>query len=214
MLIDKRTYLQYYCDLIRKKQIIIFTFIPIADYNLVSIKISLFLLSFSLYMTVNAFFFTDKTMHQIYANNGKLDILQHAPQIIYSSLISSIVNTILKQLSLSENNILVIKQAKYLKTSYKRAKEVKSYLYCKLIIYFIVSFLLALFFWYFISCFCAVYTHTQIILINDSLISFGISMLYPFGINLLPGIFRITSLRANKKDKICLYKFSQLLSLI
>ena len=64
LLIDKRSYTQYYCSLIRKKQIIIFTFVPIDDYNLVSLKISLFLLSFSLYMTVNAFFFTDNTMHQ------------------------------------------------------------------------------------------------------------------------------------------------------
>jgi hypothetical protein len=173
-----------------------------------------YLLSFSLYMTVNALFFTDYTMHQIYTNNGKMNLLQHIPQIIYSSLISSVINTILKQLSLSENNILSIKQTKLLKTAYKRSKEVKSYLYSKLIVYFIVSFSLTLFFWYYISCFCAVYTNTQIILIKDSLISFGVSMLYPFGINLLPGLFRIPALRAQKKDKVCIYKLSQLLSLI
>ena len=214
ILVDKRSYFQYYFALIRKKQIIIFTFVPIDDYNLVSIKISLFLLSFSLYMTVNALFFTDYTMHLIYTNNGKMNLLHHIPQIIYSSLISSVINTILKQLSLSENNILSIKQTKLLKTAYKRSKEVKSYLYSKLIVYFIVSFSLTLFFWYYISCFCAVYTNTQIILIKDSLISFGVSMLYPFGINLLPGLFRIPALRAKKKDKVCIYKLSQLLSLI
>ena len=214
ILVDKRSFFQYYFALIRKKQIIIFTFVPIEDYNLVSIKISLFLLSFSLYMTVNALFFTDYTMHQIYTNNGKMNLLQHIPQIIYSSLISSFINTILKQLSLSENSILSIKQTKLLKTAYKRSKEVKSYLYLKLIVYFIVSFSLTLFFWYYISCFCAVYTNTQIILIKDSLISFGVSMLYPFGTNLLPGLFRISALRAQKKDKICIYKLSQLLSLI
>ena len=214
ILVDKRSYFQYYFALIRKKQIIIFTFVPIDDYNLVSIKISLFLLSFSLYMTVNALFFTDYTMHLIYTNNGKMNLLHHIPQIIYSSLISSVINIILKQLSLSENNILSIKQTKLLKTAYKRAKEVKSYLYLKLIVYFVVSFSLSLFFWYYISCFCAVYTNTQILLIKDSLISFGVSMLYPFGINLLPGLFRIPALRAKKKDKVCIYKLSQLLSLI
>ena len=214
ILVDKRTFFQYYCALIRKKQIIIFTFVPIDDYNLVSVKISLFLLSFSLYMTVNAFFFNDNTMHMIYSNNGEMDLLQHIPQIIYSSLISTVINTILKQLSLSEINILSIKQTKELKKSHKRAKEVKSYLYIKLIIFYVVSFALALFFWYYISCFCAVFTNTQIILIDDSLLSFGVSMLYPFGINLLPGCFRIYALRARKKDKICIYKLSQLLSLI
>jgi hypothetical protein len=164
-------------------------------------------------MTVNAFFFTDHTMHQIYENNG-MNFLEHIRIIIYSSLISSVVTTLLKQLSLSENNILSIKKAKYMKVTLKRAKDVQSYLKVKFIIYFIVSFILNLLFWYFISCFCAVYTNTQLILIKDSLISFGISMLYPFGINLLPAIFRIPALRATKKDKICVYKFSQLLALI
>ena len=81
-------------------------------------------------------------------------------------------------------------------------------------IFFIFNFLLILFFWYFISCFCSVYKKTQIILINDTLISFGLSMIYPFGLNLLPGLFRIPSLRVKKKDKECLYKVSTLFSLI
>ena len=52
------------------------------------------------------------------------------------------------------------------------------------------------------------------ILIKDTLISFTISMLYPFVINLLPGILRIPSLRAMNKDKKCIYKTSMLLALI
>ncbi len=69
-----------------------------------------------------------------------------------------------------------------------------------------------LFFWYFISTFCAVYTNTQSILIKDTLISFMTSMLYPFGLNLLPGMFRMPALRA--KNKKCLYTISSLIALI
>ena len=214
LLVDKRTYFQYYCSLIRKKQQIIFTFIPIEDFNLVSLKISLFLVSFSLYLTVNALFFSDYTMHKIYTDNGYSDFLVHVPQILISSVISTVVNTILKQLSLSENSILSIKEIKQVKLTYKKAKSIKVYLLIKFLLFFIISFILTIFFWYFISCFCAVYINTQIILIKDTLISFGISMLYPFGINLLPGIFRISALRAKSKNKGCLYKFSQLISLI
>ena len=165
-------------------------------------------------MTVNAFFFTDNTMHQIYINNGEMKILQHIGPIIYSSLISSVINTILKHLSLSENSILSIKKPKQISQSYKVAKQVSSYLQIKLIIFFIVSLVLILFYWYFISCFCAVYTNTQKILIKDSFISFGISMLYPFGLSILPGILRIPSLKAKNKDKMAYYKFSQLLTMI
>ena len=52
------------------------------------------------------------------------------------------------------------------------------------------------------------------ILINDTLISFGLSMLYPFGLNLLPGFFRIPALRSKKKDKKCLYTLSTYIALI
>ena len=58
------------------------------------------------------------------------------------------------------------------------------------------------------------YYNTQIILIKNTLISFGISMLYPVGINFIPGMFRIPALRAEKKDKKCLYSFSQFVALI
>ena len=50
--------------------------------------------------------------------------------------------------------------------------------------------------------FCAIYSNTQIHLIKDTLISFGISLLTPFGFYLLPGIFRISALsNRNKKSK-------------
>ena len=39
-------------------------------------------------------------------------------------------------------------------------------------------------------------------------------MIYPFGLNLLPGIFRFPALRAKNKDKVCLYKISCLLALL
>ena len=83
-----------------------------------------------------------------------------------------------------------------------------------LLVNFIISILFMLFFWYFISGFCAVYKNTQLILIKDTLISFGLSMLYPFGLNLLPGMFRIPALRSEKKDKKCLYTAGSLLALI
>ena len=113
---------------------------------------------------------------------GYSDFLVHIPQIMYSSIISTVVNTILKQLSLSENSILSIKEIKQVKLSSQKAKKVKAYLLIKFLIFFIISIILTIIFWYFVSCFCAVYKNTQIILIKDTLISFGISMLYPFGI--------------------------------
>ena len=54
LLIDKRTFFQYYFSLLRTKHIILFTFCQFNDYNLFSIKLCLFLLSFSLYLSIHS----------------------------------------------------------------------------------------------------------------------------------------------------------------
>ena len=214
IIIDKRTYFQYYWSLLKKKQLILFTILPANDYNLFSLKIALFLLSFSLYFTINGFFFSDETMHKIYEDKGAFNIILQIPQILYSSIISGVVNMILKFLSLSENNILALKQETDFKKAKKNSKIIKKCINIKFILFFILSVIFLSFFWYFISCFCAVYANTQIILIKDTLVSFSLSMLYPFGLNLLPGLFRIPALKAKNKNKKFLYKISGLIALI
>ena len=153
-------------------------------------------------------------MHRIYKDSGNYDIIIQLPIMVYSTLISSIFNLIFKKFSLSEKQILEIKRENNIKILKEKAKKIFYFLKIRFLIFYILSFIFMLFFWYFISCFCAVYINTQTILIDDTLLSFGLSMIYPFGLNFLPGIFRITSLRAQKKDKECLYKVSTLFSMI
>ena len=212
--IDKRTYFEYYWSLLKKKQLFLFTFWPTNDYNIYAIKVSLFLLSFGLYFTINGFFFTDDTMHKLYVDQGKYNILLQLPQILFSTVISAVINVLLKMLSLTEKNILSLKQEKETMKIMDKTKTIGKCLRIKFIIYFSLSIIFMLFFWYFISCFCAVYKNTQIVLIKDTLISFVLSMVYPFGLNLLPGLFRIPALRAVKKDKGYRYKISQYVALI
>jgi len=108
LFIDKRTYFQYYFSLIKKKQLLLFAFFPNNDYNLMAVKISLLILSFSLYFTINGFFFSDETMNKINKDHGKYDLLYQIPQILYSTLISAAINLLLKILFLSEKQILNI----------------------------------------------------------------------------------------------------------
>ena len=214
IVIDKRTYFQYYWSLLKKKQLILFTFFPQQDYNLISIKICLFLISFSLYFTFAAFFFSDETMHKIHKENGVFNIITQIQQILFSSFITYIIYMVLRQLSLSEKNFLDLKKLNKKKEFEESAKNIKECLAIKFIFFFILDFIFLIICWYYISCFCAVYKNTQILLIEDTIISFGLSMLYPFGLNLLPGIFRIPALKDQNKDKKCLYFFSNLVALI
>ena len=212
--LDKRNYFQYYCSILKKNHLILFTFLSSNDYNVLSLKISLFIVSLSLYFSINAFFFSDTTMHKVYLNNGVFNLMHQIPQLFYSSFIPSIINMILKTLSLSAQNVIKLKREENFRKLKREAKEVERCIIIKFIAFFIISLLLMLFFWYFISCFCAVYNNTQGILFKDNLLSFSLSMSYPFVLNLIPGIFRIPALRANQKDKECFYKISQYLALI
>ena len=211
---DKRTYFEYYFSLLKRKHIILFAFFPNNDYNIVTIKISLFILSLSWYFTINALFFTDDTMHNIYSNKGEFIIFNQLPKILCSAFISLTIQKILKLLCISEYDILKIKREKKLIIAKKKSHDIEKCLYKKFLIFFVLSFFFMVIFWYFITCFCAVYTNTQIILIKDIVISYGISMIYPFLINLIPGIFRLTALKASKKDKEFSYRVGNLVAII
>ena len=209
---DKRRYTDYNFSLLRIKQIVIFTFYTYNDYNSKMIKICLFLFSFALYFTVNALFYSDSTMHKIYEDNGKFNFIYQIPQIIYSTLISSVVNMLVSALSLTERNILSLKKEKNILENQEiiMIKFIK----VKYIFFFILIYLFLGLFWYYISCFCAVYKNTQIHLIKDSVISFGLYLFYPFFLCLIPGIFRIPALKPGKSSKECLYKFSKITQLV
>ena len=153
-------------------------------------------------------------MHKIYEDKGAFNFLYQLPQITYSYIISNVFNYILKMLALSQDDILDFKSIGRNKNLNKRILYLNLKIKIKLIIYFILSSILLLFFWYYISMFCAIYVNTQIHLINDTLISVLISSIIPFIINLFPGICRIPSLSNIKNNRKVLYIISKVLQMI
>ena len=152
-------------------------------------------------------------MHKIYIDEGSYNFIYQIPQILYSSLISGVIKSLIKYLSLSENNIIDFKKDKVNKLDSKYA-ELKKLLKIKFILFFIIAFFLLIIFCYYITCFCCVYSNTQLHLIKDTVISFCLSLLYPFGIYLVPAMFRKCALDSTKKNKKCLYKLSLILQKI
>ena len=153
-------------------------------------------------------------MHVIYKNAGVYDFVFQLPQIIYSTIISIIIEGILSHISLSQINVVKIKNSTKERDSDEYKKEFNKFkiiIKLKFTIFFIINFLLLILFWYYLSCFCAVYKNTQGYLIKDVLIGFGISLIYPFLISLLPGIFKIKSLKDKNGNHKCMYYFSKIL---
>ena len=111
-------------------------------------------------------------------------------------------------MALSNDSILKIKEYKSNKIIMK-AKILNGILTFKFICYFIISFLFLVSFWYYISMFDVIYRNTQMHLFKDTLMSLGLSLLMPFAIYLVPGIFRIPSLKNGKRK--CLFNFSKIL---
>ena len=82
------------------------------DYNSRIIKIFLCFFNFSSVYAINALFFDDSTMHQIYEDGGDFNIIYQLPQIAYSTVISFIIDIIINYLSLSQDDIINLKREK------------------------------------------------------------------------------------------------------
>ena len=152
-------------------------------------------------------------LFKIYKTKGEFDLETQIPIAFYSTIISNILNYPLNFLALSNAPIINFKQGNFIINIKKRMKLLIKNLIIKFILYFIISFLFLLFCWYYISIFGVIYKNTQMHLLKDTLISIGLSLVIPFVIYLLPGIFRILSLSNNNKKRECLYNFSKILQL-
>ena len=130
------------------------------------------------------------------------------PKILYSTIVTQIISSLLEKLSLSQDEILKIKEDYGLKEMNNEVKRVIKYIIIKCVLFFIVGIILLFGFWYYLSAFGAVYYNSQIPLLNDNIASFLTSMLYPFLFDLIPVIFRNISLTNKMK---CLYIFSKIL---
>ena len=117
------------------------------------------------------------------------------PNILYSTIISNIIICITNRLSLSEKNLLELKKERNKYNLKPKSIVVIKLLIIKYIFFFIISIFFLIFFWYYLSCFCCVFSYTQIYLIKNTLISILISVIYHLIIYLFPCIFRICALK-------------------
>ena len=210
---DKRSGCDYYSSLLKSKQIFIFTFLNFDDNNSGIIKKYIFFLSFALHYTINALFFNDSNMHQIFKDEGKYNIGYQLPYIFLSTFLSIVIlRMILILLVLTDKNIFEIKCQETLQKANILKKTTLRNILIKFTIFFVLNLLILISFWYYLTCWNAVYENTQIYLIKNTLISFAISLIYPFIINIIPVILRQQSLKQKKKKY--LYDVSKIAQLL
>ena len=202
---DKRKCCDYYFSLIKTKNYLIFSFCPNRDYNSAIIKISLFLIFFSIFYFINALFFNEKTIHKIYEDKGFYNFIYLVPYIFYSFAISHTLNTIIRHIFLSERNIYKIKNVK--KDEWELTEKIKKLLTIKYICFYCIGTIFLMFVWYYLSSFGAVYHNTQIYLIKNTSISFAVGLIYPFISCIFISILRNCALKG--QNNRLLYKISK-----
>ena len=206
---DKRNFLEIYFSLLKREHLIIFTFITKDDHNIMIVKFSRFIFLLCTDMAMNVFFFSDETMHKMFLDYGKYNFIQQIPQIVYSTIISNLLEIFLCYLSMTDKHYYLIKDTK--KISRNSLVGIIKYIQIKIAFYFGFTSLMFIFYWYLITCFCAVYQNTQTAFIKDSLLSFLLGNLIPFVIYLFPALFKIISLKTKIFSLECIYKFANII---
>ena len=194
--LDNRNFFKLYWYLLKREHLILFTFFNWNDFNIFSIKLSKFFLAICTDMAFNVFFFSDESMHEVYTSGGEHDFIGQLAQMVYSTIISQILQIFISYLTMTDIPYYQIKELVNEKNiSKKQAIPIMKCIKYKIIGFYAFTFSLFLFFWYLIAAFCAVYENTQRIFITDSISSFIIGLLYPFALYLAPAGLRFLSLK-------------------
>ena len=183
-------------------------------YNSRLIKIGIFILSFNIHYATNfVYFLNEKIIHKIFEDSGKYDIMYFLPYIAITFGLSHIITIFIKIIFLSDSNIIEIKKQKKLGHGYEAISSIRRKLVIKYIMFYIIGIVFHLFFWYCLSSFSTVYTNTQVFVLENALLAFGISMIYPFIFNIIPSALRICSL-GSKKNHNTMYNISKFLQML
>ena len=212
ILADKRTFLQLYWSTIQREHIVFYVFIKCNDFSLLSIKLIRLIFLIVSNMALNAFLFSDDSIHKLFVDHGKYDFIRQIPKIFYSIVFTELIELLLCYLSLTDKPMYRIKS--YILKNDTNTNTIEEEFKCmkiKLIIYYLFTTIFFALYWYIISVFCGVYTNTQIAFIKDSSISFSICLIYPFVIYFFSNSLRIYALRDSKKRLKCIYKLGNII---
>ena len=161
---------------------------------------------------MNGLFFLHHTMRRKYVEGEELTFVDKIPQYIFSLIASHVVEVILCFLSMSDIHIYEIKALPKLEKNDERIFDILDKIRNRLRVFFVFTFLVFLFHWYFISAFCAVYQNTQLTFLEDSGISIATSLIDPFIIYGATTLLRYLSLiKCCRKKACCLYKVGDII---
>ena len=227
---DRRNIFRISYIYLLSKQIIFRTFLQKCPLEIFPLRFTLFIFMLSCDLALNALFYFNDNISKKYHYAKNLFLFTFSNNItiiIYSTLLSYFLITLLSKLSNSSNairNVFTsveqkIKFNKKFKINEKIKKDVFSKVEnilrrfkVKIIILFIIETILILFFAYFVTAFCHVYSSTQTSWLLDSFLSILsrliIELIFAFLYGKLYQVSVGSNFKTLYKAVICLYDFS------
>ena len=181
------------------------------DFDSKIVKICYFLFIIVIYFTFNTLFADIPSFHNMYLNKSNLDFVSNIDKIIYATLISYVLQKLIAVATFTNSTIIQIKNCEMK----KKEEMIENVHYCvtiKCVMFFSLSIIMTIFFWFYIGCFCTFFPKTQIYLFLITFLSIIISFIYSLIILFLSAFIRFYSLNEPNRDN--LYKFSQFLQVI
>ena len=211
---DKRKFSTYLYDKLKTSQIILNTFYNDEPLRPKSIKILLFILDIDLYFLVNGLFFNEEYISEIYHLEEEETFFSFIPRawnrFLYATLVGGTVNYVIDCFFIEEKKIKgIFKREKdnSLFLKYETIKIIrdlnKRYNY-----FIILSFIVIIFTWYYVSCFNYVYKYSRSEWIKSTIAIIIIMQIISVLACLLESIIRFLGFKL-KSEKI--YKISLLL---
>ena len=195
---DKRSFLDYLCDSIIDRQLIINTFYVSEPLKPFSLKIILFVINLILYFVINGLFYSEDYISQIYHNENE-KYLSFVPRsinrFVYTTIVSLVINFLIDFFFIEEKKIKSIfhrdkddidKIKLEISLLIKRIKK-------RYLAFIITIFALSLFFWYYFLCFNCVYPYTQYDWIKSSITIILLIQMLSVLISLLETLIRFLS---------------------
>ena len=207
---DKRSYFRIYWEFLVDSQLILGTFCTDNHLDLFVIKLSFFICTFQISFFLNALFYSDEYISDAYHNDGVLDFFSGLPKSIYSLIATLITTNLLRMLSSSKSELVhVIKDKRKYDNYVNIINNKLSKLSKKLILYFIIVYLLGTFFLYYVVVFCSVYRNSQKYWFIGCIESFGMDSLVGLISCIFLAFFRYISIKKHIK---CFYILANILS--
>ena len=181
-----------------------------------SIKFIFFIVRIDLYIVVNALFYNEEYITNLYYSKEKEKFFSFVPRslnrIIYTSIVSTVLNFIISLLFPTENKIkkIIIRKRNNLKEMERKLLITMKNIINNYWIFIIISYILTIFSWYYISCFNNAYPYLKIEWIKSSIFIIILIQLISIGGCFLFSLLRFISIKCKSEKifKILNYLFS------